>query len=199
MLWWEDKEDTGKTSGTVKEKNILYRRKEKFYSPASYDTNEGKFKESWYLKINKRKFGEKTIFRSGRSLEKNAHSDLGYHPAFSEVSSCWWLKPAHMVGSLPPWQHSCVCAGLAEAQWGGSRNILVTVWGGSFLLIYWFLNWRIIALQNFVVFHQTSTWVSHRYTYIPSFLIWRFLCFLYTLGNFDLRGLWLDIENFSYL
>ena len=28
--------------------------------------------------------------------------------------------------------------------------------------------WRIIALQNFVVFWQTSTWISHRYMYIPS-------------------------------
>ena len=26
-----------------------------------------------------------------------------------------------------------------------------------------FFNWRIIALQNFVVFCQTSTWISHRY------------------------------------
>ena len=26
--------------------------------------------------------------------------------------------------------------------------------------------WWIIALQNFVVFCQTSTWISHRYTYI---------------------------------
>ena len=30
--------------------------------------------------------------------------------------------------------------------------------------------WRIIALQNFAVFCQTSTWISHRYTYIPSLL-----------------------------
>jgi len=30
--------------------------------------------------------------------------------------------------------------------------------------------WRIIALQNFAVFWQTSTWISHRYTYIPSLL-----------------------------
>ena len=30
--------------------------------------------------------------------------------------------------------------------------------------------WRIIALQIFVVFYQTSTWISHRYTYIPSLL-----------------------------
>ena len=32
------------------------------------------------------------------------------------------------------------------------------------------VNWRIIALQNFVVFCQTSAWISHRYTYIPSLL-----------------------------
>ena len=30
--------------------------------------------------------------------------------------------------------------------------------------------WRILALQNFAVFCQTSTWTSHRYTYIPSVL-----------------------------
>ena len=29
------------------------------------------------------------------------------------------------------------------------------------VLIYLFFNWRIIALQNFVVFCQTSTWISH--------------------------------------
>ena len=35
-------------------------------------------------------------------------------------------------------------------------------------LIYLSLNWRIIALQNSVVFCHTSTWISHRYTYISS-------------------------------
>ena len=34
--------------------------------------------------------------------------------------------------------------------------------------IYLFFNWRVIALQNFAVFCQTSTWISHVYTYIPS-------------------------------
>ena len=33
-----------------------------------------------------------------------------------------------------------------------------------------FFNWRVIALQNVVVFCQTSAWISHRYTYIPSLL-----------------------------
>ena len=39
---------------------------------------------------------------------------------------------------------------------------------------YWlkkiFFNWRIIALQNFVVFCPTSTRISHRYSRVPSFL-----------------------------
>ena len=30
--------------------------------------------------------------------------------------------------------------------------------------------WRIIALQNFAIFCQMSTWISHRYTYIPFLL-----------------------------
>ena len=34
----------------------------------------------------------------------------------------------------------------------------------------YFLNWTIITLQNFVVFCQTSPWISHRYTYVPSLL-----------------------------
>ena len=39
----------------------------------------------------------------------------------------------------------------------------------NYFLIYFFY-WKIIALQNFVAFCQTSTWISHRYTYIPSLL-----------------------------
>ena len=38
-----------------------------------------------------------------------------------------------------------------------------------FLLNFFIFYWRIIALQNFVVFCQTSIWISHRYTHIPSF------------------------------
>ena len=41
------------------------------------------------------------------------------------------------------------------------------------LLLYKYIyifNWRIIALQNSVIFCQVSTWISHRYTYIPSLL-----------------------------
>ena len=31
-------------------------------------------------------------------------------------------------------------------------------------------NWRVIALQCCVDFCNTSTWISHRYTHVPSFL-----------------------------
>ena len=45
---------------------------------------------------------------------------------------------------------------------------------GPFFLIfkknYIFLNWRVIALQNFVVLCQISTWISHRWIYVPSLL-----------------------------
>ena len=34
--------------------------------------------------------------------------------------------------------------------------------------IYLFFDWRIIALQNFAVFCQTTAWISHRYTHTPS-------------------------------
>ena len=42
-----------------------------------------------------------------------------------------------------------------------------------FYLILWlqflkFFYWRIIALQNFVVFCHTSARISHRYTHVPS-------------------------------
>ena len=42
--------------------------------------------------------------------------------------------------------------------------------GTFFLLIYLFFSWRITALHNSVGFCQTSSWISHRYTYVPSLL-----------------------------
>ena len=47
---------------------------------------------------------------------------------------------------------------------------------GIFLFLYYYFknvfifNWRIIALQYCVGFCQISTWVSHRYTYVPSLI-----------------------------
>ena len=38
------------------------------------------------------------------------------------------------------------------------------------LHLYFFFNWTIIALQYYVGFYQTSTAISHRFTYVPSHL-----------------------------
>ena len=39
-----------------------------------------------------------------------------------------------------------------------------------FLINLFIFNWRVTALQNCVDFCQTSAWISHRYTHIPSLL-----------------------------
>ena len=40
-----------------------------------------------------------------------------------------------------------------------------------FIFFYLFIfNWRIIALQYCIGFYQTSTWISHRFTHVPSHL-----------------------------
>ena len=51
---------------------------------------------------------------------------------------------------------------------GETLNPLSLEGRGFFLNLFFY--WRIIALHNFVVFCQTSAWISHRYTYIPSLL-----------------------------
>ena len=45
---------------------------------------------------------------------------------------------------------------------------LISVFFSFFFNLFFY--WRIIALWNFVVFCQTSTWINHRYAYIPSLL-----------------------------
>ena len=45
-----------------------------------------------------------------------------------------------------------------------------TLFPASSFCYLFFFNWRMMALQNFVVCCQTSTWISHTYIYIPSFL-----------------------------
>ena len=45
---------------------------------------------------------------------------------------------------------------------------IILLWCYNFLNLFFY--WRVITLQNFGVFCQTSTWISHGYTYIPSLL-----------------------------
>ena len=63
-------------------------------------------------------------------------------------------------------------------QYSGLENSMVWIvhgvtkswtWLSDFHFIHFF-NWRITALQNFVVFCQTSIWICHKYTYVPSLL-----------------------------
>ena len=61
-----------------------------------------------------------------------------------------------------------ICASFLLGQTAMQQGRLANMAGMSdFLKINLFSYWRIIALQNFVVFCQTSTWISHRYAYIP--------------------------------
>ena len=103
------------------------------------------------------------------------------------VSGTWNLDFHFHYFSLNSLSSACHCS-KTEPCLGFSKSLIliynaeciyifVVLW-----LVFWhqlinivsflnlFFNWRIIALQNFVVFSQTSTWISHRYTYIPSLL-----------------------------
>ena len=50
------------------------------------------------------------------------------------------------------------------------NQLYVYIYPFFIFLMYLFFNWRIIALQNFVVFCHTSTRLSHRYIHVPSLL-----------------------------
>ena len=65
----------------------------------------------------------------------------------------------------------------------GSYGFFCFFFYGLYLFfLFLFFYWRIIALQNFVVLCQTSTWISHRHTYIPSLLkLW----YIYTMGYYS--------------
>ena len=54
--------------------------------------------------------------------------------------------------------------GVAEIQTTEQLSI-----GKFFWFVLFLINWRIIAVQNFV-FCETSTGISHRYTHVPSLL-----------------------------
>ena len=58
-------------------------------------------------------------------------------------------------------RHFCHCK-----TWKSLTAMRVSKNEKHFFLIYFFFSWRTVALQNFVVFCQISTWISHRYTYI---------------------------------
>ena len=73
------------------------------------------------------------------------------------------------------WPHSCHpwCEKLYKATDMICRFQLLLRFIYFFLPLNLFFNWRIIALQSFVVFCQTSTIISHSYSHVPS---WKKLC-----------------------
>ena len=77
------------------------------------------------------------------------------------AGSAWASLVAQVVKNLPAMQETWV----ESLGWEDPREEEKVTHS-----VFFFLNWRIIALQNFADFCQTSTWISHRYTYIPSLL-----------------------------
>ena len=91
--------------------------------------------------------------------------------------------PNRMVPCLPFKFHEFQASGYIEFSVYGFCILWCRTWilsckwyqFGILISVRWhFLNlffyWRIIALQNFVVFCQTLTWINHRYTIYPPFL-----------------------------
>ena len=91
-----------------------------------------------------------------------------------------WLfcQPAFRVIPSLLWDFQfLVCVGVSLTSY--SRHVWFkpsmfdtfpsTRWTFFFFNLFIFY-WRRIALQNFAVFCQTSTWIRHRYTYVPSLL-----------------------------
>ena len=84
------------------------------------------------------------------------------------------------------YRYMCICGLvyihilLSSVHWAGLEvmlpksnkhiQILVSFFIVQLSLFIYFFYWRTIALQNFVVFCQTSTWIGHGYMYIPSLL-----------------------------
>ena len=105
------------------------------------------------------------ILPSGGQVLTGFLDSLPRVPAPLEMGFLWGMSPAS--GSpwswLPP-----LCGFRAYFFFFKCSNECLFI--SILLKNYWFFNWRIIALQTFAVFCQTSTWISHRYTYIPSLL-----------------------------
>ena len=83
-----------------------------------------------------------------------------------EVVCLWWLKkqetPDQKCSSLK--KSFCLPGNFLQDEHKADIHPM------SLFLFQFIFYWRIIALQNFVVFCQTSTWISHRYTNITSLL-----------------------------
>ena len=81
--------------------------------------------------------------------QSHSHLEHCWSPLQEKTRALWYLK--------------------AVTRCSGSERTS-TIFAHDFLKNLFTFYWRIIVLQNFAVFCQISTWISHRYTYIPSLL-----------------------------
>ena len=85
----------------------------------------------------------------------------------SSLAFSWWLMMLSIF-SCAYWSFVCLHCNNAL---GHKLTLKLNQSNcGSFFKKLKKFNWKIIALQNFAVFWQTSTQITHRYTYIPSLL-----------------------------
>ena len=79
------------------------------------------------------------------------------------------------------WKWTISLRSSEQEKWALSQNQMWAMWEKSlayvqspsvFIFIFnlFIFNWRIIALRYCVGFHQTSAWISHRFTHVPSHL-----------------------------
>ena len=85
-------------------------------------------------------------------------------PGGREKSLVWKFKDLVQFKSSPAPNGLC---DLRQVTWPLQASASSSI---NLQMIFFFFNGRIIALQNFVIFCQTSTWISHGYTYVPSLL-----------------------------
>ena len=83
---------------------------------------------------------------------------------FSSAKFVWFSDHE----KIPPFGRPIFLEWLCLKWFSKRQTVWVTDWFIYIFLFNLFLYWRIIDLQNFAVFCQTSTWISHRYTHIPS-------------------------------
>ena len=82
--------------------------------------------------------------------------------------SCWWFVAS--LTSFLPGTTSKVGDYSKGFRFLSLSHCFPFLLSFASLFLNLFFNWRTFALQNFVVFCQTSTWVSCRYTFVPSLL-----------------------------
>ena len=73
----------------------------------------------------------------------------------------------HMLSSVAPFS-SCLQSSPASKSFPMNFRLLLNKTLSLLKKKIIYFNWRIIALQYCADFCQTSTWINHRYTHVPS-------------------------------